>query len=371
MNKPSLLAEMVAAAIMVFAISYLIHHPSINPRIYSDIVAFWTQRPDLAAGKLPYIDYPFEYPPLAGFFTYSCAVLGGGLVGYYDCMSSIIFIFTLGVVFVIVKLAEGREDKVFYPYFLLAPSMILYLVYNFDIMLSFFIMLALLLHFKSKHLLAGVAIGLGVITKLMSFLLLPVLLRGIDNRSRLKMLLPALLIPLSVNGALAMINYEVWVRVFAHHIEWGLENSWLVNLFQDPNTWDTAKLFSLILAGYFLLRIYMLPDMDKTIHVLLVLQVWLLTTYVYTPQMNLWLLPFYALIGPGLPLFYAFELANAGIILTWFIADNPTSAFSPPQIMSTLRAVMLLLLTLHIAARANILGRRATLLINRVTGVAA
>jgi hypothetical protein len=57
----------------------------------------------------------------------------------------------------------------------------------------------------------------------------------------------------------------------------------------------------------------------------MVLAAFILFSYIATPQMNIDLLPLFALV-PMIPmtLFYLFELANIGIIITWFQFPNPT-----------------------------------------------
>jgi len=361
--------EFLSAAIMVFTLSYMIHHPALPFSLYSDIVAFYTQRPDFAAGKIPYIEFSFEYPPIAGFLSNACVRIGNSLTGYYNCMSLIIFLFLIGVVMLAYELGRIYNTSPSLVYLLLMPSMLLYLVYNYDIMLAFFILLAIYLHKRNQYLLAGFAIGIGILTKLMSLLLIPVLIRKIPMRYKIGLIISAASMPIAINGILALINYDVWVRLYLHHVEWGLENSWLVNLFQDPNTWDTAKGVSLVLSAYLLLRVYAISSVNDTVsHTLLALNVWLLTTYVYTPQMNLWVLPLYAILGKSLPLLYAYELANALIILTWFTSPNPVMAFSLPQIISTIRAAILLILTLQMAYLANVFNMKTRPLLSKIIG---
>ena len=349
------LQELFSAAIMVFTISYFLHNPIIPNRIYSDIVAFYTQRPEFAAGKIPYIEYAFEYPPLSGFLSYACVKIGGNLTQYYNCFSAILLIFTLALAGIAYGLSQVAKTRLSLVYLLFLPSMTIYLVYNYDVIFAFFLILALYYHYRGRHILSGIAIGVSILSKLMGFLLIPVLLRGISMREKLNMLLPAVFIPLVVNGILAVINFDTWAQTYLHHVRWGLENSWLVNFFQDPATWDTAKIISLLIAGYLLLKVYTVENVNSKIaHSLLALNVWLLSSYVYTPQMNIWVLPLYAVLGISFPLLYAYELANALIILTWFTSPNPTAAFSIPQIISTVRAVILAILTLQLAYTFNI-----------------
>ncbi|HIQ29175.1 MAG TPA: hypothetical protein EYH45_01275 [Candidatus Caldiarchaeum subterraneum] len=365
------LQEIISAAIMVFTLSYFIHHPTIPNKIYSDIVAFYTQRPSFAEGKIPYIEFEFEYPPLSGFLSYLCVKAGGSLTSYYNCFSGILLIFTLALSVTAYGISRLLKRELSLIYLLLLPSMIIYLVYNYDIIFSFFILLSLYFYYKKRYLASGMALGFSIVTKLMGFILIPVLIRGISREGKLAILSAAVIIPVVVNGILALVNYDVWIRTYLYHVEWGLENSWLVNFFQDPETWDTAKAVSLLMAGYMLLRVYTLNNIDdKVIHSLIVLNVWLLTTYVYTPQMNLWVLPFYAILGRTFPLIYAYELANALIILTWFISPNPTAAFSIPQIISTVRALILAILTLQLAYVAGVFKPKLEATLARYMGKA-
>ena len=57
----------------------------------------------------------------------------------------------------------------------------------------------------------------------------------------------------------------------------------------------------------------------------MVLAAFILFLYIATPQMNIDLLPLFALV-PMIPmtLFYLFELANVGIIIAWFEFPYPT-----------------------------------------------
>ncbi len=74
----------------------------------------------------------------------------------------------------------------------------------------------------------------------------------------------------------------------------------------------------------------------------MVLGVFILFSYIATPQMNLDLLPLFALV-PMIPLslFYLFELSNAGIILFWFAFSNSNTLPSVPQAFALLRQIYL------------------------------
>jgi hypothetical protein len=67
----------------------------------------------------------------------------------------------------------------------------------------------------------------------------------------------------------------------------------------------------------------------------------LLGSPTFTPQMVLMILPLLALSPPTWVFLPLVEISNIGIILTWFMVDNPTHAWTIPQTMALARAAAL------------------------------
>ncbi|MEM2083012.1 MAG: glycosyltransferase family 87 protein [Nitrososphaerota archaeon] len=342
------LLEILIASLIIFALSTIIHCPFIEPNYYSDIVSIW-YREEIRSGGVPYFQVKFEYPQLAGLITYISVILGKDLSKYYILMSIHLLFFTIGSVFLtykIIKLKNYEMNRI-YRYFLLTPSMLIFLFYNYDILVVFFILLAIFFYFKEKFSLAGLSIGFGIISKLVPILLIPIFLLEIKGfRKKLSFLIPAIIIPFIANLLPAIYNYPVWFEMYKHHMEWGLENSWLVFLFVNPSSWNTAKLLSELLLIYGAFKVYIWREENIIEKCFAMLSVFLLTNYVYTPQMNLFLLPFFVFSDKNFYLFYPFELFNACIILFWFITPNPTQAFSTTQYFATTRSILLFIILL-------------------------
>ena len=343
-----------AAASSSFLTSYLIHHPRLSNRIYSDILSFWF-RHSSEIGP-PYISFPFEYPPISGFITYMAMIFGKGIEGYYLIFSSIIFIFYLILIESVRRIISRKDgmDELIIIFLIVSPSMILYMVYNFDVIFISLVILSLLLLEAKKTKWSAITFGAAALTKFMSFILLPVIMSYIEGKKN-KITYTALSVGLFclVNAVLYVLSPTIFPRTYLHHAEWGLEDSWLIYLFPDENTWNTAKLMSFILMAYALLKVYLSKVGDIYERCFMAFTAFLLTNYVFTPQMLLWLLPFLAMMGCISWPYFIMEFANAGIILTWFSVPDPVKAYSLPQNLALLRAATLFILLFQVYSSAR------------------
>ena len=339
-----------AAAIASFTLSYMIHNPGLSKYVYSDIVSFWYREGWPMRLRMPYIEASFEYPPLAGFLTFLAAALGSNIAAYYSIFSAIIFIFYMLMLEVVVRICEERGVGLEYALILLclSPSMILYSIYNYDVIFAALLMLSLFLLVKGRLTSSAITFSATALVKLINLITLPFILMYVEGwKNRIKYALISILIFAFVNLVLWVMNPEFIDGTYFYHVRWGLENAWYLMLFPNSWSWDTAKLFGILLMAYGLLKIYLHDGADLIQRVFMALSVFLLTNYVFTPQMLLWLLPLLAVMG-SLPVPYFFlDLANAGIILLWFEVSDPLSPGSPTQILALLRAVMLFIILLE------------------------
>jgi len=337
------LLEILVASFVIFIFSFLIHNPYLKPNYYSDIISIW-HRVEFRNNGIPYFQIKFEYPQLAGLITYISNILGKDILTYYLLMSFQLFFFTIGSILLTYKIVKLKNFEInrIYRYFLFTLTTLLFLIYNYDILVVFFILLAIYFYFKEKFSLVGLSIGFGIISKFVPIFLIPIFLLEIKGfRKKLLFLIPAIIIPFIANLLPAIYNYPIWFETYKHHMEWGLENSWLIFLFINSSSWNTAKLLSELLLIYGAFKVYVWKEKNIIEKCFAMLSVFLLTNYVYTPQMNLWLLPFFVFSNKNFYLFYPFELLNACIILFWFITPNPTQAFSITQYFATSRSILL------------------------------
>jgi hypothetical protein len=361
MKKTLMKKIVIVASTLSFIISYLIHHPKINGNIYSDIISFW-YRPLVRNVKIPYIQEGFEYPPLAGLITYISSIIGRGeMVPYYNAFSIILYSSYLLLVLTVFKIMDEKNiPSIFIFIFLIfAPSTIVYLNYNFDVVFTAFLILSLMFFEKSRYNFSALLFSAAALIKLINIILLPILLAYLkDWRSRLAYLCYFLMPILVVNIGLQIINPSFFKDTYFYHAEWGLENAWFVYLFPSRDSWDTAKLFSALLMAYGLLKIYLSNVGNLYEKSFMLLSVFLLTNYVFTPQMVIFILPFLTLIGRFQPAFYILETANVGIILTWFMEKDPLMPGTLPQNLALIRATALLYILADTYLKAS--GRKIT-----------
>ncbi|PUA34303.1 MAG: hypothetical protein B9J98_00175 [Candidatus Terraquivivens tikiterensis] len=333
MDEKQVKKMIIVSATLSFTSSYLLHHPKIPGDIYSDIVSFW-YRPLVNGVRIPYVQEGFEYPPLSGLIVYvSSLVGGGGLVPYYNTFSLVLFSFYMLLVLTVLKVMEEKNVPLIYAfiYLIFAPSVIYYLNYNFDVVFAAFLVLSLTFLEKGRYRLSALLFSFAMLTKLINVVLLPLILIYMkDWKGRMAYLFYALLPFATVNAALQVLNPSFIRETYIYHAKWGLENAWFVYLFPSRDSWDAAKLFSALLMVYGLLKVYISNSGGLYERSFMLLSTFLLTSYVFTPQMVIFILPFLAIAGRFQPAFYALEAGNVGILLTWFMEEDPLLPGSLP-----------------------------------------
>lgn len=319
------------AATVAFLISALIHFPLQNsPTYYSDFVYSFWGRSGILTG-VPYVNYMFEYPPISGIVLWAGAWGSHGsefvfLIIEYGILFAFM-LFTAHVVYQFLKyLGLNHNRQLLFSIFV--PSVIFYGAYNFDLIQSFFTVLCLYLFIARRRFwLSAIALGLAVATKTTPALLLPLFLQELGNtRMRVTFAAIAAGVVGAFNLPFAFANFNTWLQGYLYVKGWGLEDSFLVWLFPNPNSWVLAKDISLaLMAGSALLIYTCFRSKPLLTRAFMVMVAFTLFSYIASPQMNIDLLPLFALV-PLVPLslFYLLEISDAAIILSWFEFPNPT-----------------------------------------------
>ncbi len=314
----------ILAAGIVFAISAIAHWPNFG--VASDITtSFWGRTNSIGIPyltyQIPYIGYLFEYPPVCGLVVWLAGWSSGGNIYVY---SAIVFAI-LGACFVLsahflynflnyLKLDHSLQ----WLFTIFVPSVVIFGAYNFDIIQAFFVILALYFFIAQKRpFLSAVALGLAIGTKIFPIILVPLFLQDLIKQKRIKVSGAyagiSLGIPAVLNLPFAILNFSNWVSGYTFLQHWGLEDTFLVWLFPSSSTWGTAEYLSggLVILSIILI-LFFLRDKPLLVRCFLAVGSYILFAYISTPQMNLDLLPFFALVPlVPLPLFYTFEGATA------------------------------------------------------------
>ena len=346
----------ISAILTSLLMSIIIHSPWNSPNLYSDIVDSFWGRCWVQSGALPYVgsspgcSTSFEYPVLSGFLLYFVKLVGVTLEGYYVTFS----ILSLATGVVLVAACYGitrRLGRTLDPLYFVMPSFLIYGLYNFDLFHAMLAIVSLFFFLRGNKLASASFLGLAVDLKLTSVVLLPIFLMELKGtRDRLRYLVTFAALVAAFNLPIILLNFSNFLAGYQFIGNWGLEDAWYVWIFQNPATWDYAKIFALGLAGLLLLRVYTMKAGILT-KSFLAIAVYLLSTYIYAPQFNLFLIPFIAVLEMKHPALYPWDGFNALIILTWFVPlSSPTLPWNWPQLFALLRAGCLAWMCMTVSA---------------------
>jgi hypothetical protein len=193
-------------------------------RGYGDYVHFFR----LAGMGIPFIDYWVEFPPVFPFLSLLMFRLANGQEHIYDQMLALVLsLFQAGEVAVLTNLvhriypAEQAQRRAWkYLIFVLALA---YGWWYFDPLASFFVLFGVFLALQNRHALAGMALGLGALTKFFPLLALPALWRWAPARRNVVIALAAIGLTVAVYGALWKLSPEM---TQASIISQGGKGSW-------------------------------------------------------------------------------------------------------------------------------------------------
>ena len=359
---PRELIEMLAAATLIFIVGVWEHLPVVVPNHYTDVVSvFWRDGIGTGPHLIPYYQFTFEYPVLVGILVYLASSirlyvpdLSLELNYYVLAMDAVLYVFTIGTVLIVYKIVDlaGLEKARIWKAFLIVPSFLMFTVYNWDIIAIFFATLSIYLYMKDEKSKSWLSLGLGISAKLYPCMLIPVyMLEESSWKGRLKALAAPLAVFVALNLPFIVANFSGWLETWKFHAGWGIEDSWLVFLFNqmDPNAHYLALVVLLYLVYKGVTGTLRKQYKDRPTRLIersfLMNVAWLIGSYVVTPQMGLMLLPFYVLIPSiSLPIIYVAEIMNALIIVLWFSSPlnlgNPTSPASPVQWFATGRQLI-------------------------------
>jgi hypothetical protein len=359
---PRELIEILSAATMIFLVDAWEHLPVVVPSYYSDIASiFYRDGIGSGAHLIPYYQFAFEYPVLIGFLVYLASSIrlyvpdfSTAMNFYVLVMDAVLYVFAIGTIVLVYRMTDllGVEKRRIWKAFLIAPSFLLFTVYNWDIVAIFFATLSIYYYLKGGKAKSALSLGFGISAKLYPCMLIPVYMLEESNwKGRLRALLAPLAVFMILNLPFILANFSGWLETWKFHTEWGIEDSWLIFIFNqmDPNAHYVALVILLYLVYKGVTGTLRKQYKDRPTRVIersfLMNVAWLFGSYVVTPQMALILLPFYALVPTiSLSAIYFAEIMNALIIALWFATPlnlgNPISPTSPVQWLAAARQLV-------------------------------
>jgi len=333
---------------------------------FSDYGGVYFER-ELAGGRFPYRPPALEYPSGLGLILWLASAITSTGVGF--ARASMVFVASACLVTSwLLWRHVGRRALLFAA----APSVALYAFLNWDLLAVVFGVAAVVAFAHRRDVTAGALLGIGAAIKLFpAFLLLPLMAeRWRENDARAAgRILAAMTVPvLLLNVPVAWVSLDGWAHFLRFNstrpVDWG--TLWsagcqtfglgLCSNFPLVNT----LAFVAFLAGSTLAWVLVTraaPQIPRWQLAFPLLVIFFLTNKVYSPQYSLWILPWFALVLPSVPLFLAYEAVDIGIYVTSFAWQQRLTGSGglplwPLNVFLVLRAIVLLTMLVAFARRA-------------------
>lgn len=322
---------------------------------YADEGPIWcgTQIPDLyfgenlAAGRLPYLDtcrslttppQPCDEYPVLTMYAMRAAEVGGGVSGFFYATAVLLSVCAAIAGFVLARRTGMRAL-----YFAAAPTLLLFGLMNWDLVGIVFMVLAIDALLRDRDVLSGMWLGLAVAAKFFPVLLLIPFgldrLRAGRTRDATRLVVAAGAVWLVVNLPFALLAFDRWSFFFRFNARRppDIDTAWYAICqrgFHDVPCMPTGLVnaASLILFGAATALVWRAkagrdPEFRPWTLGFAILALFFLTNKVYSPQYDLWLLPWFALVLPNPVLFAAFAIAEVPVFLTRY-----QDILSPPGV---------------------------------------
>lgn len=246
-------------------------------------------------------------------------------------------------------------------FWILAPSFLFYGTFNYDLPVVFLIVLAVFLHMRGRPYWAASALAIGTVIKVFPIFLLPALVMSSPRRKWLPLSVMFATIVIACNLPYAIADFHSWIYPYVWQISSNITVSpaqgtywWLIYPFAGKLTgWLSIGAFTALYA-LVLWRFWSERERAFLEICLMVMVLFLLTDRIYSPQYDLYLLPFLVLtvLPVNKRLFYAIEVPNLCLVLFLFFMREHVVVL---QALSFVRysALIVILITSYRASRSG------------------
>ncbi len=309
--------------------------------------------------------FPVEYPSgirLLFQLIYNIKILRNNYEIYMAAMSLFLGIFAVATTCILYQLLKNQrgDPKRLWKYWIFAPTFLFYGIFNLDMITILTMILGYYLFIEEEYYLSAAILGLGTAIKIYPAFLTPLFFFACPRKKRTGSVTSFILTWALLNVPFMIRDYQQW----SYPYQWQIQNNfartatdgswwWIVH---QLTGWDgtiigraSLALFG-ILYGLFLWKKHDLPLENKASGIMIL---FLLTDRIYSPQYNLYLLPFLVLLSIDVDwrLFYTIGITNVvHVMFMFFFKNNP--AFYPGlylQIIVFIKYMALIILFWQIA----------------------
>jgi hypothetical protein len=324
---------------------------------------------ELGHARFPYLPPALEYPAGLGLILWFVSAITSSGLGFAQASMILATAACFITVWLIWRLA-GRRALLFAA----APTLALYAFLNWDLIALVFAVAAIAVFIERRDFPAGALIGVGAAIKVFPGLLLVPFVaqrwREGDRGAAVRLTLGAASALALVNVPVAWFSFDGWAHFIRFNssrpVEWG--SLWSAGCQATGSTLcanvSLVNVMSLLVfmasaAIMWIAVTRMAPNAPRWQLAFPLLAIFFLTNKVYSPQYSLWLLPWFALALPSLPLFVAYEIVDIGIYVTTFAWQQRLTGSGglplwPLNMFIVFRAALLIAMIVAFARRAAI-----------------
>jgi len=349
---------------VLYIVGVWLHIPYGGGHIYSDIpTVFQTRECSGTCLTIPYVNGFIEYPVIVSGFIYLMGVLGGSFPGsvvenYYTLSVAILAIPTFLLIRETLEIAKilGTDQNRVVWYLVATPTFVFMLLVNWYVIGVYFAVFGIRKFLQGRYGWSGFLMGLSAASNLVTAVPALGMVLVIKNRwDLIGFVCSAVLCYGAINAPFIQVNPSLWISFWQYQTNWYIEGSWMLAF----------------LPGLSPLRHYIFPILFVLLYAAIVwlscrAQVsgvitlsWMTTfaflfsTYVFTPQMQLILLPFFAIV----PIvkryweFLAFDIINSLFLILAFseillpfgvtYSSNVSGYLDPLRWLSIIRSLWL------------------------------
>ena len=327
---------------------------------YSDVFNEDSIDPTLAK-KIPYLERPIEYPIITGFFIYLMWYFGKSLIGYVTLtwiFLTLCAVITILILYKLVNLLKIDKKRLFW-FYAFAPSLIIFGIYNWDLIAIMFMVLAIFFFYKNKYVLSAIFLSLGFNAKLFPILLLPVMLLKTNFKQGIKIALIFLITFLILNVFFIVKSFDLWKITYIFHSvrEPNIDSIWSLTRL-DTNTINMLSML-LFLSSYLILILHQKKYNFLTLSFASIL-LFLLFNKIFSPQYLLWLLPFFVLSNITRSAFYSLEATNLVVFfstLQWIFVSKEQVFLVLSHVSVVIRVILLAYIVYFVIKTKNVVSK--------------
>jgi hypothetical protein len=326
--------KLAIAAGLLYLLGVWLHFPFGGGHFYSDITTIFQLRIVDENFGIPYLEVFYEYPVIVGTFTYIMGTLASFFPGpliynYYFLTVSVLAIPTGLLVLEVSKIArmKGMEHKRLFLYLVVTPSFVVMLLLNWYVIGVFFMVYGLRKFLEGDRWMSGTLLGLSAASNFVTAVpAFGMILTAGDVKRVVTFVGFAVVAYVSVNAPFFLSNPSMWWSSWNYIYNFPAEGSWMLAFF--PNVSPVRHILPPVIFGaisaIIVFKALLKGEKDTIRLSWLFTFAYLFSTYIFTPQMNIILLPFLTLapIVRRYWEFLIFDFVNSFVIFGFSYAST-------------------------------------------------